>query len=145
MAYASAADLTLAWGADEVARSGDRDGDGDADTGVIDRALDDASAEIDGYIGRVYDLPLVEPYPVLLRRLACDVAIYRMSGTIAPLTDEKRRRYDDALRTLERIAEGDMDIGLGVGGEAQAVTSPVEHGADEREWTRDTTAAGGLW
>lgn len=143
MAYATITDLPLGWGADEATRSADRDGDGSADTGVQVYALDDASAEIDGYLAKVYELPLAEPYPSILRRLAVDIAIYRMSPSIGALTDEKRRRYDDAIRQLEKIAAGELDL-VGPNGAPPAVGAVVEWSAESRQWTRDLTGSGGI-
>ena len=54
-------------------------------TTVLQQALNDASAEIDGYIGGRFTLPLTDP-PAVLSRLASDVAIYRLQA-LRPLHD----------------------------------------------------------
>lgn len=81
-------------------------------TTVIDQALADASAEIDGYLDGRFALPLNDP-PVVLNRLACDVAMYRLQA-LRPIHDmtDARQRYDDAVQLLVRLARGEVTLGL---------------------------------
>lgn len=74
----------------------------------VERALADAEAEIDGYVGTRYPLP-IDPVPALLTRAACDVARYRLYDDAAP--DEVRRRYEDVARVLRHIADGTVSLG----------------------------------
>jgi len=82
------------------------------DTTVIDQALADASAEIDGYLDGRFALPLTDP-PAVLNRLACDVAMYRLQS-LRPIHDmaDARQRYEDALQLLMRVARGEVTLGL---------------------------------
>lgn len=81
-------------------------------TSVIEQALADASAEIDGYLDGRFALPLTD-VPAVLDRLACDVAMYRLQA-LRPLHDmaDARRRYDDAIQFLARVAQGEITLGL---------------------------------
>jgi phage gp36-like protein len=81
-------------------------------TSVIDQALADASAEIDGYLDGRFALPLTD-VPAMLDRLACDVAMYRMQS-LRPLHDmaDARKRYEDAIELLVRVARGEVTLGL---------------------------------
>jgi phage gp36-like protein len=81
-------------------------------TSVIDQALADASAEIDGYLDGRFALPLTDA-PALLDRLACDVAMYRLQS-LRPLHDmaDARKRYEDAIELLVRVARGEVTLGL---------------------------------
>ena len=108
MAYATRTDIEDLYGAAALYVA-DRDGDGVPEDAAIDRALDDASSEIDAYLRVLYDTP-VSPVPQLLVQLACDVALYRLAQTGDVRTEEHRTRYDDALRTLARLAKGDMKL-----------------------------------
>ena len=85
-------------------------------------ALADASAEIDAYLGR-FKQPFTETPPIL-RRLACDIARYRLTATSGVLiTDEIRNRYKiDVLELLKALARGDVQLGLDSAG-AQVATS----------------------
>ena len=81
-------------------------------TTPITQALADASAEIDGYIESRFTLPLTDP-PAVLNRLATDIAMYRMQS-LRPLHDleDARKRYDDAVAMLSKVASGDLTLGL---------------------------------
>jgi phage gp36-like protein len=78
---------------------------------TLQQALSDASAEIDGYLESRFSLPLTDP-PALLPRLACDIAIYRLQS-LRPLNDlaDARKRYEDAVEFLVRVASGDVTLG----------------------------------
>jgi phage gp36-like protein len=81
-------------------------------TGTLQQALDDASAEIDGYLESRFALPLNDP-PTVLTRMTCDIAMYRMQS-LRPLHDlaDARKRYDDAIELLMRVARGEVTLGL---------------------------------
>lgn len=82
------------------------------DQTVLQQALADASAEIDSYLESRFTLPLNDP-PAILQRLACDIAMYRLQS-LRPLHDmaDARRRYDDAIAMLTRVADGALTLGL---------------------------------
>ena len=109
MAYATLADLVSRHGEDELAQLTDRLGAGVPDAAIVERALADADAEIDGYLASRYAMPLATVPPVLAR-IACDIARYRLWEDRA--SDEVRRRYEDARRVLESIARGQVSLGL---------------------------------
>lgn len=81
-------------------------------TTVLTQALSDASAEIDGYLESKFALPLGDP-PAMLNRLACDIAMYRLQS-LRPLHDlaDARKRYEDAVELLVRVARGEVTLGL---------------------------------
>ncbi len=97
-------------------------------TTALQQALDDASAEIDGYLGGRFTLPLTDP-PLVLHRLACDVAIYRLQS-LRPLHDlaDARRRYDDAIAMLTRVADGTLSLGIAADGQPTAIAQGAEQG-----------------
>lgn len=109
MAYATLADLIDRYGDQELTQLTDRLGMAAPDAAIVGRAIDDASAEIDGYLAVRYALPLTAT-PSVLVRLCADIARYRLWDDRA--SEEVRRRYEDARRVLERIASGDVSLGL---------------------------------
>lgn len=95
------------------------------------RALDDAQAFADSFVGRVYRLPLAgctKPAPVpgdlgavqqvappQLTRVVCDVARYYLYSDLAP-EHEVYLRYKAAERELMQIAEGKSVLSCPWGG-----------------------------
>ncbi|MHC1700289.1 MAG: gp436 family protein [Humidesulfovibrio sp.] len=111
--YATAQELeTRLGGGEALVILADRDGDGVADAELVERALTDATAEIDSYLAARYTLPL-PTVPAVLVRLACDMAVYRITSEYgAGLTEERRQRYEDAVAWLRRAGSGDVSLGL---------------------------------
>jgi len=70
---------------------------------VLDRALTDASDEIDGYLVGRMALPLASP-PAILRVHCCTIAHYRLLGSGAD--DVTAEAYKSALAFLARVADG---------------------------------------
>ena len=112
MSYATQADIVALYGEEELIQLADRDRDGAADAGVVEAALSDASEEIDGYLSVQYDLPLDEARTRPLRRIAVDIAMYRMANTAPLNTDERRDRYRDAVRYLDKVSKGTIRLGI---------------------------------
>jgi phage gp36-like protein len=102
------------------------------DDSVLQQALADASAEIDGYLESRFTLPLSDA-PAVLARLTCDIAMYRLQA-LRPLHDlaEARRRYEDAVAVLVRVADGTLTLGLAPDNQepGEAAGSVTEAGGD---------------
>jgi phage gp36-like protein len=114
MPYASKQDLEDVYGVDLVTRLSDHNNDGVADEEPIEKALVSASSIIDSHLAARYSVPLDVPTPVI-RDLAIDIAWYRLAYSRLKQTDEMRLRYEDAIKLLQRIAEGKASVGLDTG------------------------------
>lgn len=143
MPYATAFDITDLYGPDALVVA-DRDGDGSADLVAVDRALASASAEIDAYIGTRYALPLPST-PAHLVTICIDIAVYRLALSADVLTDEHRRRYDDARAFLKMVSSGaaTLQITTAADGDqtdpaANPGPRPIVAGGPERLFTRET-------
>ena len=135
MPYASQPLLLERFGERQLLELADRDCDGVADTAVVDRALVDADAEIDGYVGRRYPLPL-SPVPPRIVSLAVDISWFRLHPSAAP--DDVRQRYEDALTALRDIADGKAVLDAG-GAQPDSVSGGgPEARAAERVFSRNT-------
>jgi phage gp36-like protein len=139
MAYATLQTLIDQVGTDEVTLSSDRDHSGEPDPGVVERALEDASNEIDSYIGSVYKLP-VNPVPGVLVTYCGVIALYRMSLETGSYTKEKRQRYEDALRWLRDVAKGVASLGGQI--QPESKSGGVRYFTEAREFSR--TKLGGI-
>jgi phage gp36-like protein len=119
MAYASAQSMMSRFGEPEMIALTDRTGADAVDDAVLGQALADSGTLIDGYLASRYTLPLAV-IPGMLELLACDIARYKLAERP---TEEMRKRFDDAIGWLEKVAAG--KIGLGVD---QAGQEPPEAG-----------------
>lgn len=108
-AYATPADLAARYGAAELLALADRDGDGVADAGVVEAALDAACTLADGYLRGRYALPVLVPPPDLLAAV-CDLARALLYTLDAPqiVTD----RDAAARRWLAAVASGAVQLDL---------------------------------
>lgn len=126
MPYCALSDLQARFGPDEVARISDRavPRKGAADSAVVDAAIAQADAEIDGYLGVVITLPLVG-VPELVKNISCVIARYRLHENQA--TERVRQDYEDAVRMLRDIAGGRLALsvaGVEVSAPAIVVKAP---------------------
>lgn len=110
MPYATQADMTLRFGVDEVTQLTDRalPASGDIDSATLDRALGDADSLINRYLGARYALPLAEPYPSDLVRIACELARYFLHDLAVP--EAVRTNYADAVAWLKALAAGNLPL-----------------------------------
>lgn len=78
---------------------------GVVDADVVNRALADADAEIDGYLAVRYALPLAST-PPLLTDIALRVSIYKLHAKV--MQEKIKDDYQLARADLLRIAKGDI-------------------------------------
>lgn len=113
MAYAQPSDMIARYpNRDLVQLTNEDPAQTTVDQDALAQALADASDEIDGYLESRFSLPLGDP-PAVLARLSCDIAMYRLQA-LRPLHDlaEARKRYEDAVALLMRVADGTLTLGL---------------------------------
>lgn len=131
MPYATQQNLVDRFGETEIIQLTDRENVGAIDADVLNQAIADADAEIDGYLASRYPVPIV-PTPSILALYCGDIVRYRLYDDGA--TDEVRRRYDDAIKFLRLAAEGKVRLGAdepaAVGG-AQMETGGRVFGRDQ--------------
>ena len=89
------------------------------DDAKVDRAIADAQAEIDGYVGTRRPVPL-SPAPDIIRKVCVELAIYHLYSRRMGAPDEWRTRYEDDRRWLEQAAAGRVSLG---GGDPQGAPS----------------------
>lgn len=120
MTYASQAELEERYGEPMLILLTDRaDPPANAiDTAVVARALNDADAEIDGYVRGRYQLPFATT-PDGVRDLALAIAIYKLHRDTS--SDKVRQDYEDAVSRLKLIALGTIRLDV-AGAEPPAAT-----------------------
>jgi phage gp36-like protein len=134
--YCTEADLIEAYGAEQVLIASDRDGSGVSDPGVIAAAIAAASDEMDSYIGVKYELPL-SATPQVMQDWCCVVTMFRMSPEASALTEEKRNRYNDAVKWLSGVAKGHITLGVSEGNETADDVPTLSAGTTTRQFTRE--------
>lgn len=136
MAYVTQADLVLRFGQTELAQLTDRDGTAGAIvSSVLDSAIADAGAIIDAHLEPAgYTVP-ISPIPAVIVRIAADLARYFLYalGGVEDKDAPWVKRYNDAVRLLEKIMSGDVLLGVGVTGTA----GTPDFRAPERIFSRD--------
>lgn len=133
--YATPTDLQAVLSPAELTQLADDNTDGAPDQAVIDRAIADAQAEIDGYLGARYTLPLVET-PTLIRRLAVDLAVWNLYNRRDLITEARKLQVESARKLLQRIAEGTVTLGLPP---SQQASPPPSIVSGDRLFTRSRT------
>lgn len=127
MIYATRTDMTQRFGERELVDLTDREDTGQIGAVVLNRALEDAVATVDGFVGKVYRLPLagclkpaavptggtatvaIYVSPPLLTRITCDLARYYLY-TDLPDEHEVSRRHKMAMAELKSLAEGKTQL-----------------------------------
>lgn len=79
--YATASNMVSRFGETELVQASNRDDPGATsyNSDAVSRALEDASAEIDSYLGTRYDVP-VDPVPDLLVTACCKLARHALNS-----------------------------------------------------------------
>lgn len=75
------------------------------DDTVVTRALTDAAALADGYLGKVYTLPLATVPPVLTK-LVADIARFYLHGKGVEKDSPIRTAFNDAVAYLRDVSRG---------------------------------------
>lgn len=117
MMYATAQDMYSRYSKTAINQLADSKIDVDDATGeqlqtreqIINNAILDASAAIDGYISGRITLP-VDKVPAVLVRAACVLAYYNLADGVA--TEKAEKDKDDIIRFLEKVAAGQISLGL---------------------------------
>ncbi len=80
---------------------------------VVEKAIKESSDIIDAYIGKRFKLPL-PGIPSVLRTICVDLSIYNLYERVTEMdiSEGMKLRYNNAIKMLERIAEGKMSIGI---------------------------------
>lgn len=79
------------------------------DRALLQRHLNHATSEINGYLTGRYSLPLA-PVPQILQYHTCDIARYRLDKYKS--REDVKDRYEQAIQYLRDVAKGIVSLGL---------------------------------
>lgn len=133
MNYASQVDMVERFGEQELIRLTDRNRTGTIDATVLDRALTDATAEINGYLASRYQLPLTST-PVVLVRVCADIARYHLHDDNIP--DPVETRYKAAVELLRQVSIGRVSLGVSDTGAEPTSNDGADIESGGRIWGR---------
>lgn len=119
MPYCTRQNLIDRFGEQELIQLTDRDNLGVISDAVLNQAISDADAEINGYL-TAYTLPLAT-VPANLVRIACDVTRYYLYDDA--VTEQVKTRYDSAIKYLVQVARGLISLGPDTAGTVAATTN----------------------
>ncbi|KAA1165480.1 DUF1320 domain-containing protein [Pseudoalteromonas fuliginea] len=129
MSYASTNDMQKRFGQQDLVLLTERE-DSDPEQinmPILEQALTDASAEINGYLAGRYSLPLTI-VPTVLTRLCCDIARYFLGTDNAP--EHITERYQNAIKFLVAVGKGTLSLGVDeLGANAQTDDTAVMQSA----------------
>lgn len=82
---------------------------------LAQKAIEDADAEIDGYLAKRYQVPLA-PTPRVLNKFSIDIAVYNLASRRGIDEGEREKtiltRYQNAIKFLTLVAEGKVSLGI---------------------------------
>lgn len=137
MPYATLADLITAFSEDEILQLSNID-DPDAiaiGRSVVDRALQDASDQIDAYLSARYSVPL-NPVPSLIKNYTCDVTRYLLDKDNP--REEVTRRRDLVFAFLRDLSMGKANLPGITTSDSTLVSDVPIYSSPARVWTTET-------
>ena len=107
-------------------------------------AIEDADAEIDGYLNKRYPVPLART-PQVVRKFSKDIAVYNLASRTGIDEDERENtiyiRYKNAISFLTLVAKGTVSIGVddeGSGDGSGAAQFGFRLNSNRRNFSRDS-------
>lgn len=76
----------------------------------MQKALDDATEFVNGFVADIYDVPL-NPLPQMVVRFVCSIAVFFLWGTAAAKDSVEERDYKIAEKSLTAIRQGALTLG----------------------------------
>lgn len=113
----------------------------EAITPLTEQAIDDACAEIDGYLAKRYDVPFART-PKVINKFAKDIALYNLVSRKGIDESDREKtyltRYNAAISFLTKVAEGGIDIGIGENSTEDAAKNSFSMKSSRRTFSRES-------
>lgn len=110
MPYCTQDDILAMMDEAELIQATDDDGAGIIGASKVAQAIAQADAEIDGYLGGRYAVPL-SPAPAVLLHMSVDMAIYHILSRRLGAPEHRKDRYKNAVAFFKSVAKGDVSLG----------------------------------
>lgn len=106
---------------------------------IITEAIADACGEIDGYLAKRYPVPL-SVVPKVINKYGKDIAVYNLYSRVGIDESEKEKnylnRYNAAIRFLELVAKGTVDLDIGGSNNVQKASTGFQVQSNPRHFSR---------
>lgn len=110
-----------------------------AELGV--EAIEDACAEIDGYLAKRYSVPFRNT-PKVINKFSKDIAVYNLVSRMGINESEREKtflnRYNAAIKFLMEVAKGTINIGCEDQGIAETAANGFRIDSSSRLFSRDS-------
>lgn len=136
MSYSAKTDILEQLDEDILIQLTDDNDAGIVDDDVVTRAIADADSEIDSYCGKRYAVPFTT-IPNRLRKLSVDIAIYNLYSRRKGAPEDRKTRYDNAIRFLKDVAKGLASLGEDDPDGSPADSNMPDIDQSDRIFTRD--------
>ena len=136
MAYCTQADVATRIGNERLVSLADHDGDGAADSDVVQGAIDSADALMDSFLGVRYDVPL-DPVPESAKTCAVNLAVYFLQLGRDSVTEDVREQYQADLEWLRQVAAGRTTLGADAPPAENESAPGVRYESEERAFGRE--------
>lgn len=109
--YATSDDLVkLGTDPEFLVACADDDGDGQADSGILDSIMESSNSIVDGYVKLNPGLP-IDTVTGVLRYLAVHIAVYMMASRRRLIDESIKANFDSAIVQLEKIRDTKFSTG----------------------------------
>jgi len=110
-------------------------------TPIAEQAIEDACAEIDGYLAKRYDVPFAKT-PHVINKFAKDISLYNMVSRKGIDEGDREKtyltRYNAAISFLTKVAEGLIDIGISLNQTEESAQNGFSMQSSGRLFTRES-------
>lgn len=114
--YLTDDELEARFGADRITALADRDGDGNADTGVVEAAILDGESRADSSLLNRYRLSDLPTTPTAatpaLKRVVAGLALWYLAAPMHQKGQDITDAYETALSELKALADGRQSLVL---------------------------------
>lgn len=86
------------------------------DAAVVSEAIAQADGLVDIYLSKRFTTPLTAPVPAAVKHFSLAIALYFLYGRESGAPDDVRKRYEDAIALLEKIAANELGLSSALGG-----------------------------
>jgi phage gp36-like protein len=113
VAYCTETDVQIAAGGPaKLLELVDQDGNGTADDGVLDAAIEAAQAEMDPYLEKQVKVPLSDPIPSDVKWRCAKLAVLFLREARGSVSDEHIKEREQHVAWLDGVASGKIALAV---------------------------------